>query len=67
MNKTATILFTLCLTIAGYSQQKTYVNPVSDTIFGADPFVLFDQGIYYLYATSAGDGFKYWTSRNLVD
>jgi beta-xylosidase len=54
--------------IAGtcYSQGGVYTNPVSDTIFIADPFVLLNDGTYYLYGTSAGDGFKYWTSENLT-
>lgn len=53
--------------VTGYSQHGTYRNPVSDTVFAADPQVLFHDGLYYLYATSAGDGFKYWTSNNLSD
>ena len=32
-----------------------------------DPFVLLHGGKYYLYATSAEDGFLYWTSDNLKD
>lgn len=55
------------LVVAGYGQRGTYCNPVSDSLFAADPFVLFNDGMYYLYATSAGDGFKYWTSTNLSD
>lgn len=51
----------------GYAQDDTYCNPVSDTVFIADPHVMFYDGLYYLYATSAGDGFKYWTSENLSD
>ena len=55
------------MSMTAYSQEATFTNPVSDSIFVADPFVLFDEGIYYLYGTSAADGFKYWTSENLVD
>jgi len=44
-----------------------YTNPVSDSIFVADPFVLQHGEIYYLYGTSATDGFKAWKSANLVD
>jgi len=29
--------------------------------------VLYYDSLYYLYATSANDGFKYWTSKNLAD
>ncbi|MBS1455852.1 MAG: family 43 glycosylhydrolase [Clostridia bacterium] len=32
-----------------------------------DPFVLADDGTYYLYATSAADGFKVWTSKDLIN
>lgn len=32
-----------------------------------DPFILKDGDTYYLYATSAPDGFKYFTSKNLTD
>ena len=54
------------LTIQVNAQEKTYCNPVSDTVFCADPFVLHHDGRYYLYATSAGDGFKYWISEDLA-
>ncbi|MEZ4703297.1 MAG: glycoside hydrolase family 43 protein [Rhodothermales bacterium] len=49
------------------AQPRTYTNPVGDSIFVADPSVLTHQGRYYLYGTSAGDGFRAWTSENLVD
>lgn len=66
--KYAIFVFIICLTsIDGFSQENTYRNPVSDTIIAADPSVLYYNGVYYLYATSAGDGFKYWTSTNLAD
>ena len=45
----------------------SYTNPVSDSIFVADPFVLRYEQSYYLYGTSAEDGFKAWKSSNLVD
>ena len=32
-----------------------------------DPFILKDGDTYYMYATSAPDGFKYFTSKNLTD
>jgi beta-xylosidase len=49
------------------AEEGTYVNPISDSLFSADPFVLYDEGVFYLYGTSAGDGFRYWTSEDLVD
>ena len=32
-----------------------------------DPYVLLHDGVYYMYATSAEDGFKYFTSENLTN
>ena len=46
---------------------KTYTNPVGDSIFTADPSILYHNKTYYLYGTSPGDGFLCWTSPNLVD
>jgi GH43 family beta-xylosidase len=44
----------------------TYQNPLSIKNIG-DPFVLrAPDGKYYCYATSATDGFKAWSSENLV-
>jgi len=63
----AIILILLAFQEVTYSQVETYTNPVSDSIFIADPAILSYNGIYYLYGTSAGDGFKYWTSSNLID
>jgi beta-xylosidase len=45
----------------------TYVNPIGDTIYTADPSIVFHDGTYYLYGTSASDGFLCWSSQNLVD
>ncbi|VAX35910.1 hypothetical protein MNBD_PLANCTO03-1396, partial [hydrothermal vent metagenome] len=43
----------------------TFANPLE--VRAADPEVLFDGGVYYMYATSeAGRGFVVWTSRDLV-
>ena len=32
-----------------------------------DPFILKHGDTYYMYATSASDGFRYFTSDNLID
>lgn len=32
-----------------------------------DPFILLHGDTYYMYATSAEDGFKFWTSQDLVE
>lgn len=45
----------------------TYQNPMPIQNIG-DPFVLrAPDGTYYCYATSAPDGFKAWTSSDLID
>jgi GH43 family beta-xylosidase len=47
--------------------KKTYQNPLKISGIG-DPFILrASDGIYYLYATSAKDGFLCWSSENLID
>ena len=38
-------------------------NPLGVTGIG-DPFILYDNGVYYLYATSLGTGFRVWKSSN---
>ncbi len=32
-----------------------------------DPFILCENGVYYLYATSSADGFFVWKGKNLAD
>jgi GH43 family beta-xylosidase len=50
----------------GESVSSTYQNPLPIKHIG-DPFVLrASDGTYYCYATSAPDGFKAWTSTDLV-
>jgi beta-xylosidase len=61
-----TILMIIWTLPTGWSGRQ-YTNPVGDGLQIADPFVLQYQGHYYLYGTSAGDGFKAWKSDNLVD
>ncbi len=46
---------------------RTYINPVGGAIRMGDPFVMRYGDRYYLYGTTAGDGFKCWRSSNLVD
>lgn len=42
----------------------TYTNPIYPN--SADPFVLYEDGVYYLYATNCGTGYIASTSTNLV-
>ncbi len=46
---------------------QKYTNPITPPLSIADPFVLEAGNNYYLYGTSAGDGFKVWKSDDLVD
>jgi len=62
------LYFTLIIAITTtFAQPGFYTNPVSDSLFIADPFVLSHHDKYYLYGTSANDGFKAWISDNLVN
>lgn len=46
----------------------TYQNPIGEMTDIGDPYVLKDEGKYYMYATSAPSyGFLVWESENLVD
>jgi len=45
------------------AQKGTYQNPL---IAGADPFVLTYNGMYYLYATNAEDGFRVFVSEDMA-
>ncbi len=45
--------------------EGSYRNPLGVDL--ADPHVLLHDGVYYAYGTSAADGFKVWSSSNLVD
>jgi len=44
-----------------------YLNPLGEPLEIADPFVLRHDDRYFLYGTSSGRGFRYWTSDDLVD
>ncbi|MBQ6019414.1 MAG: glycoside hydrolase family 43 protein [Clostridia bacterium] len=43
---------------------ETYTNPLYPN--SADPFVLYEDGVYYLYATNNGTGYNAATSTDLV-
>ncbi len=66
------LLFLCLITIpAVFSQVEndgpTWTNPVSDSIYMGDPFILQHKGMYYLYGTtSSGTGFKCWSSNDLT-
>ena len=48
------------------SPPGTYTNPVGGIVMG-DPFVLYHDGLYYLYGSAGRGGFLCWSSPNLVD
>ena len=64
----AVALCVLCMVSAAavtYTYDTGFENPVAN---GADPFVLYDDGIYYLYATNDGsNGYIAYTSPDLVN
>lgn len=59
------MLFGLLMSESVLAQK--YTNPITPPGSIADPFVLEVDGSYYLYGTSAVDGFKVWKSNNLVN
>ncbi|RYJ44328.1 family 43 glycosylhydrolase [Flavobacterium beibuense] len=79
MKKLVALVSTLLLTIAGYSQQTTYCNPVN-VDYGycpipnfvqqgkhratADPVITYFKGEYYLFSTNQ---WGYWHSKDMVD
>lgn len=42
---------------------REYINPIME---GADPFVLYWQGKYYLYSTNSENGFKVFSSSDMA-
>jgi len=61
-------LFLLFLTITS-NAVKNYVSEYSNPIdvLVADPFVYHEKDTYYLYGTSAAEGFRVYTSKDLVN
>ena len=52
---------------AGLKSGNDFItNPASGITSIGDPFILADGGKYYMYATSAGIGFKCWVSDHLT-
>jgi hypothetical protein len=47
MKKIIISVFLFFIIIIGHGQKDTYLNPVSDTLFAEDPFVLVYDGLYY--------------------
>ena len=62
------LLGAVCTAAAGavtLTTTDTFKNPVAN---GADPFVLLDDGVYYLYSTNDGaNGYIVYTSTDLVN
>jgi len=64
---TMAIVYT-CHLAWGQNDAHTYKNPIADGIFMGDPFILQYEDRFYLYGTtSSGEGFKCWSSHNLLD
>lgn len=59
------VLFVVSAAAVTYTYDTEFTNPVAN---GADPFVLYDEGTYYLYATNDGsNGYITYTSTDLVN
>lgn len=59
------VLFAVSAAAVTYTYDTAFTNPVAN---GADPFVLYDEGTYYLYATNDGsNGYIAYTSTDLVN
>ncbi|MDR1557376.1 MAG: glycoside hydrolase family 43 protein [Tannerellaceae bacterium] len=61
-------IFLLCL-IASCRQKSTQEQATknsSETLFLADPTIFPDNGTYYLYGTNAPEGFRVYTSDDLI-
>lgn len=59
------VLFVVSAAAVTYTYDTAFTNPVAN---GADPFVLYDEGTYYLYATNDGsNGYIAYTSTDLVN
>ncbi|MBF4464175.1 family 43 glycosylhydrolase [Flavobacterium sp. LC2016-12] len=58
------ILFLLMVVSAGYSQQKTFSNPLLPS--GADPYSTYYKGYYY-YTNTLGNRLVLWKTKDLSD
>ena len=59
------VLLVVSAAAVTYTYDTAFTNPVAN---GADPFVLYDEGTYYLYATNDGsNGYIAYTSTDLVN
>ena len=66
--KKVAIIFLLLLSTACRAETNTvaqFANPID--VLVADPFVYHENDTYYLYGTSAPDGFRVYTSKDLVN
>ena len=65
---TFVVIFLLLFTNDACYKKKESSSVIKTSITGiGDPFILLHEGKYYMYATSASDGFKYFVSENLTD
>ncbi|WP_153799149.1 glycoside hydrolase family 43 protein [Foetidibacter luteolus] len=66
----ATLLLAVTITTTSTAQENqapegTYANPMPVKL--GDPYVLYDNGAYYMYGTGARDGFPAYRSTDLVN
>ena len=59
-------LLIFLVTISVYGQRQPVTQSDDPNVFVADPFILEDDGVFYLYGTSSRDGIVVWRSHDLV-
>jgi GH43 family beta-xylosidase len=58
------IIFLFLISISGFSQDKTFSNPIMTS--GADPYSTFHEGYYY-YTNTMGNKLVLWKTKNLAN
>jgi len=58
------IIFLFLISISGFSQDKTFSNPILTS--GADPYSTFHDGYYY-YTNTMGNRLVLWKTKNLAN
>ena len=58
------LLFLLAIVSTGYSQQKTFTNPILPS--GADPYSTYYKGYYY-YTNTLQNRLELWKTKDLAD
>ena len=52
---------------AYYNNTKFTKNNKENPFVSADPSIIYENGVYYLFATFSGDGVKYYSSKDMIN